>query len=210
MFRRSVFTMADMAALPAYSLAADAINANRASTPAYAQAGSTRTAATQVASKSYAQELVERTAARHLELLQLDIHATPPGSSVSVIIAAKDAARIGKQSDKDDIEVSKTGTPFVEINRSGDQNVEVHLPLRDVSRRTIGEVEMTFPYPSGSGLDEDALTRAGEVIRDEMARRILDLPSLVDPVRTCKSMRQVLASRRSCHCRTPLATLWER
>jgi len=174
--------MAVMATVPDHSLAADAVDANRVTTPVNAQAESTHTAATQVASKSYAQELVDRMAARHREVMQLDVHATPPGGSVSVVIAAKNPARIGRQSDSDDVEVSKTGTPFVEINRSGDQNVEIHLPLLDVNRRIIGEVEMTFPYPSGSGFDEDGLIKAGEIIRDEMARRILDLPSLVDPV----------------------------
>jgi iron complex outermembrane receptor protein len=175
MFTKNLLAMAVLAALPACAVAAEEIVANPAPVPA-AQA------AVPGASRTYAQELVERTAARHPELLHLDLHAAPVAGSPSVIIAAKDPARIGRPSDADDVEVSKTGVPFVEINKAGDQNVEVHAPLLDVDRRIVGEVEMTFPYPPGSGFDEDALIKAGEHIRDEMARRILDLPSLTEPI----------------------------
>src|SRR5258708_7112721 len=59
--------------------------------------------------KNYAQDLVDRAVARHPELLQLDIHAIPPGSTASTIIAAKDRTRVGKSSDPDDIAVLKPG-----------------------------------------------------------------------------------------------------
>jgi TonB-dependent siderophore receptor len=180
MFRRSVFAIAVIAALPAHTVGAQRLEDDRAATPA--QAGSTPAATAQALAKSYAQDLVDRTAERHRELLELDLHARPPGESSSVIVASKNPARIGRPSDADDVEVAKTGTPFVEINRSGDQNVEVHLPLLDVNREIVGELEMTFPYPPGSGFDEDGLIKAGEKVRDEMARRILDLRSLVEPL----------------------------
>src|SRR5207253_5740428 len=63
--------------------------------------------------------------------------------------------------------------------RSGDQNVEAEVQLFDVNRRTIGTVEMTFPYVAG--LDEDALVKKAVSIRDELSRRILDEASLFDP-----------------------------
>jgi TonB-dependent siderophore receptor len=180
MFRRFALAVALIAAWPAHTMAGGRLQADRAMR--LAQAGDTPAATTPAPAKSYAQELVDRTAARHRELMELDLHATPPGASSSVIVASRNPARIGRPSDADDVEVAKTGTPFVEINRSGDQNVEVHLPLLDVNREIIGELEMTFPYPPGSGFDEDGLIKAGEKTRDEMARGILDLQSLVDPV----------------------------
>ena len=134
--------------------------------------------------KNYAQSLVERTVALHPELVELDLHMRPPGESESIIVAAKSAKRIGTKSDRDDLDVVKTGTPFVEINKRADQNVEVHLPLLDVTRKVIGELEMTFPYPPGSGLDKDALIRAGAVIRDELSRQIRYGNELFDPVLT--------------------------
>ena len=45
--------------------------------------------------KSYAQALADATVARHPKLLELDMHATPPGGAQSAIIAAKSPGRIG-------------------------------------------------------------------------------------------------------------------
>src|SRR5262249_49250171 len=53
---------------------------------------------TQPGSKIYAQDLVDRLLVRHPELVELDIHATPPNESESVIIASKTPGRIGKKS----------------------------------------------------------------------------------------------------------------
>ncbi|HEX7910090.1 MAG TPA: TonB-dependent siderophore receptor, partial [Paraburkholderia sp.] len=133
-------------------------------------------------SKTYAQQLVDRTTARHPELVELDLHMRPPGSTTSVIVAAKSAKRIGAKSDPDDLAVVKTDTPFIEINKRADQNVEVHLPLLDVTRKVIGEVEMSFPYPPGSSMDKDALISAGALIRDELSRQIRYASEMFDPV----------------------------
>ncbi len=130
--------------------------------------------------KNYAQSLVERIAARHPELLELDIHATPPGAAHSVIVGSKNPARIGRPSDADDVAVARTGTPRVEINRTGANNVEVALPLLSVTGQSVGSVEMTFPYPAGT--DRLAMLRQGQHIADEMRRRIANGPEdLVTP-----------------------------
>jgi len=135
--------------------------------------------------KSYAQDLVDRTVSRNTELIELDVHATPPGSSQSVIVAAKSRARIGKPTDADDLAVFKSGEPRVEINGAGNNNVEVGLQLQDVTGRPVGVVEMTFPYIAGT--DESALVKKAEAIRDGMRRRIsygsedLVAPAQFDP-----------------------------
>ena len=139
---------------------------------------SAQTPTAQAPAKAYAQYLVDTTASRHPELLQLDLHATAPGTTEMAIIAAKNPARLGHKSDPDDVEVFKTGAPRVEINRIGDQNVETEVQLFDVNRRAIGAVEMTFPYVAG--LDEDALVKKAVSIRDELSRRILEGESLFD------------------------------
>jgi hypothetical protein len=75
---------------------------------------------------TFAQYLVDSTVARPPELLELDVHATPPGSAQSAgstqseIIAARSADRIGHKSYLDDLEVPKMGLQRVEINRAGD------------------------------------------------------------------------------------------
>src|ERR1700674_1263558 len=135
--------------------------------------------------KNYAQDLVDRTLSRHPELLELDIHAVPPGTSESVIVAAKSRDRVGKRTDADDLAVFKSGEPRVEINQTGDNNVEVAVQLQDVTGRPVGAIEMTFPYVAGT--DQDALVKKAEEIRDGRRRRIaygsedLVTPAQYDP-----------------------------
>ncbi|HVS56242.1 MAG TPA: TonB-dependent receptor plug domain-containing protein, partial [Casimicrobiaceae bacterium] len=134
------------------------------------------------AGTSYAQYLVDTAVARHPELVQLDVHATAPGTTQSTVIAAKTRDRVGQVSDIDDVEVSRTSQPRVRINHHGDDNVEVALPLFDIYRKVIGSVEFTLPYPPGT--DQDALVAKAAQYREEMSRRILDSESLTAPVQT--------------------------
>jgi TonB-dependent siderophore receptor len=131
------------------------------------------------ATSSYAQYLVDGTARLHPGLLDIDLHATLPGASQSTIVAAKSPARVGRPSDPDDIAVIRSGQARVEINRKGDQNVEVEVPLFDIFKQAIGSVEFTFPYVAGT--DEAALVKQAAQYRDEVSRRILDLDSLAAP-----------------------------
>ena len=130
-------------------------------------------------SASYAQHLVDRMVALHPELVELDVHAMPPRNGHLTLIATKSAARVGLPSDPDAVAVFASGEPRTEINRHGDQNVEVVLPLRDIYKQTIGAVKFTFPYTPGT--DEDALLKKAAQYRDEMSRRILDAASPFEP-----------------------------
>ena len=133
-----------------------------------------------VPGETYAQYLVDSIVARHAELVELDLHAAAPGSAQRGIVAAKTRARVGKPSDPDDDAVLRSGEPRVEINRRGDQNVEVELQVFDIYKQPIGVAEFTFPYPPGT--DEQALVGIAAQYRDEMGRRILDLAALFEPV----------------------------
>jgi iron complex outermembrane receptor protein len=145
-----------------------------ASLPLWAQAQSP-----QGPQKSYAQALVDATLAQHPKLIELDMHATLPGGAQSAIVAAKSAGRVGHPSDPDDLEVAKTGNPRVEINRVGDYNVEIEIPLFDERRQIIGSIEMTFPYVAG--FDEQALIREADGIRNELSARISGAAALAAP-----------------------------
>lgn len=177
-------------AFTGFSLTQIAIAAGAVALPLYAQAQAPRpniaeTMAPVPGRKSYAQDLVDRTVAANPELVELDLHATPPGEPKSIIVASRSKERLGKTSDADDIEVFRTGTPRVEINKSGNNNVEVGVPLQDVTGRTIGAVEMTFPYVAGT--DEEALIAKAQKIGYELRRRIsygaedLVAPAQFDP-----------------------------
>ncbi|CAN7753214.1 TonB-dependent receptor [Variovorax sp. LjRoot290] len=128
---------------------------------------------------SYAQTLVESTAAMHPELIEIDLHATPSGATQGTIVAAKSPARIGRPDDDAAIAVFRSGEPRIEINRRGDGNVDVQVQLFDIFRQTVGSVAFTFPYPPET--DPDALVKKAGHYRDEMSRRIFDAGSLMEP-----------------------------
>lgn len=130
------------------------------------------------AGTSYAQYLVDTMRALHPELVSIDVHMLRPGARQGVIAGSTVRDRLGRASDADDIAVAVSGEPRVEINRRGDQNVEVELALFDIYREVIGAVELTFAYPPGT--DQDALIRKAAQYRDDMSRRILDAQSLAD------------------------------
>jgi iron complex outermembrane receptor protein len=141
----------------------------------------TEATATQSEAKPYAQELVDRTLERHPDLLDVELHAVRPGATESTIVAGKRPARIGRKTRASEIEVARTGVGFVEINKTGDANVEVQIPLLDAAGRTLGSVEVKFAYPTGSGLNTDQLRKAAEIVRDELAQQIPQLASLFEP-----------------------------
>jgi hypothetical protein len=134
-------------------------------------------AAAQLAVKSYAQELVDRTVAQHPDLLVVVMHVTPPKSAVNVIIASN-IGRIGKVGDADDLRVIETGKPNLEVGH-GARRYEVELVLRDVAGETIGALGLVWPYREGQ--DKAAFEKNAEAIRDALARRILNTANLMDP-----------------------------
>jgi TonB-dependent siderophore receptor len=170
----STKTALALAVLAAFPLA----RAQTTEAPQTLQSPGVRQAAPSAAA-SYAQTLVESIAATHPELIEIDLHATPPGATQGAIIAANSPARIGRTDDAVAIAVFRSGEPRIEINRRGDGKVDVQLPLFDIFRQTIGTVAFTFPYPPET--DADALVRKGGQYRDEMSRRILDARNLFEP-----------------------------
>src|SRR5713226_9443204 len=118
--------------------------------------------------KSFAQDLVEKTVAKHPELTGLEFHATPPKGSESVAIASTSRERIGRKTDPKGLEVFKTGKPRVQINPSGKQDTEVVLQLQDVSGRPIGLAKMTFPRTEA---DAEALIHKAQEINEDIGEQ---------------------------------------
>jgi hypothetical protein len=131
----------------------------------------------QTPAKTYAQELIEETLARHPEVATLAMHVTPPNSPDNIIIASN-FGRIGKKGDADDLKVIQTGKPTVELNQSGDR-FSVELPLRDVGGNTIGALAVAFSYQAGD--DKTKLQKQAEKVRDELSKRITYLANLFEP-----------------------------
>jgi hypothetical protein len=127
----------------------------------------------------YAQELVNRTVAKHPDIAVITMHVTSPRGGDNVIIASN-IGRIGKQADADDLKVIQTGIPHLALNKTGDR-FEVELVLKDANSRNIGALGIVFPYKAGD--DKAALQGRAEGIRDELARHISHRANLLEPAR---------------------------
>jgi hypothetical protein len=127
--------------------------------------------------KTYAQELVDRTVEKYPDVLVLAMHVTPPKHTGNIIIASN-IGRIGKAADEDDLRVIRTGTPNLALNKAGDR-FEAELVMHDANARPIGALGVVFAYKAGD--DKAALQKRAETIRDELARRISHVANLLEP-----------------------------
>ncbi len=126
--------------------------------------------------KNYAQKLVNKTIAKHADLLIIAMHVTPPKAADNIILASN-IGRHGKKGDEDDLRVIATGNANLEVDATG-KRFEVELPLLDKAGKSIGAVGLVFPYKAGD--DKAALQQRAEKIRDEMAKQIPAIEKLVE------------------------------
>lgn len=134
---------------------------------------------TRFAPDTYAQQITERTVAKHADLLVMMIHATPPGGGRNVVIGSN-IGRFGKVADEDDGRVINAGATNLEIGGENDR-FETELPLNDASGKRIGALGLVFTYHDGA--DKDAIHAHGRAIRDEIARQIPNSAALFRHVR---------------------------
>lgn len=128
--------------------------------------------------KIYAQKLLDKTLAKHREVVVMAMHVTPPGKSDNEIIASN-IGRIGKTADVDDLRVINTGKANLERNKKGD-HFEVELPLQDRAGKIIGAVGIVFMYKPDH---EKGFQKRAEAIRDEMRKQISSVAELFEPVK---------------------------
>jgi hypothetical protein len=124
-----------------------------------------------------AQTLVEKTFAKHPEVIILATHSTPPGGKVNVI-SGSTIGRLGKEADEDDLRVIEKGETNLEV-ADNNQRFEVELPLNDASGKRIGALGVVLRYKASA--DKEALHKRAIAIRDEMARQIPNAGALAQP-----------------------------
>jgi hypothetical protein len=129
-----------------------------------------------IPAKIYAQQLVDETVAEHPELLVVAMHVTPPKGSDNVIIASN-VGRIGAKATPNDLRVIRTGGTKLAVD--GGRRFHAELALRDTSGANVGALDLEFPYHRGD--EQAALRQQAELIRDDLARRILNVANLFDP-----------------------------
>ncbi|MBV9493658.1 MAG: hypothetical protein JOZ54_05395 [Acidobacteria bacterium] len=133
--------------------------------------------AQQLLVKSYGQELVDQTLAKHPEVLVVVMHVATTDAKAYPIIASN-IGRIGKPADDDDMRVVTTGESNLEVAHGG-QRFEVEIAMHDVAGETIGALGLVFPYRNG--VDKNLLEKKGIAIRDWLASRTLNAASLAEP-----------------------------
>jgi hypothetical protein len=113
-----------------------------------------------------AQEIVDRVAARHSDLVRLTLHAEPEGKDCTQV-ASTMAERRGKPSDPEDIKAMKTGRQIV-LDEGG--NVDVTVPILIKSGRPTAIAGVTLTPMAGAS--RDATVRKARGIAQELAGEI--------------------------------------
>jgi len=126
---------------------------------------------------TYGQALVTRFAKAEPGVLALTIAVIPPKSSDTVVVASTDKTLIGEKPAPPTTAVAMVNRTSSELNQASGQ-VEVRLPLRDVSSDNIGMLSVR--YASRPGTDRATLERDAEHIRDQLHRRITHVGNLLD------------------------------
>jgi len=129
--------------------------------------------------KTYAQQLVDESLARHRDVVILAMHVKSPTDPDYPIIASN-IGRIGKKADEDDMRVIQTGKPNLEVNAAGN-HFEVELVLQDASGKTIGALGVVFNYKAGD--NKAALQKKAEQVRDELRAKIATETKLFEPAK---------------------------
>jgi hypothetical protein len=125
------------------------------------------------AEKTYAQQLVDKLAADHPDLLRVALHVTPPKKSDNLIIPCNLPERIGRKSDPEDLQAMRMGQPI--LLKEG-ENFDVTLPLHDAAGRTIGAIGLTFkPRP---GEQDPAATRRARAMAGQIEKQIASAEQL--------------------------------
>jgi len=115
--------------------------------------------------KSFAQNLVEATLAKHTESNEISISANTSRGCIG--IASTDKSDIGGKCEKEDSEPMRTGKPVVEKEKDG---FDVSLPLHDFTGKPIGAVGVGFkPAP---GQTKTSVTEQAQKIAAEMEAQI--------------------------------------
>ena len=121
-----------------------------------------------------AQALVERTMARHPELIVLGMHVSLPNGRN--VFLGSNIGRIGKLADDDDMRVVNAGTTNFEVS-SDKRRYEVELVLEDQSGKNIGALGTVFRYTGPA--DKAKWNARAIAIRNEMAKQIPSAVSLL-------------------------------
>lgn len=114
-----------------------------------------------------AQDIVDRVAARHPDLVRLTLHAVPEGETGCMQIASTMAERCGKPSDPEDLKAMQTGKQIV-MDENG--AVDVTVPILVMNGRPTAIAGVTLNKAAGATRDSTARKARG--IAQELAAEV--------------------------------------
>ncbi|MDB6170670.1 MAG: TonB-dependent siderophore receptor [Verrucomicrobia bacterium] len=132
------------------------------------------------APRIFIQELVDELVERNVELISIGVHAKPPGSSESRIVAHNALKSIGKISESEDDDVMLTNRPKGPIQLEG-SIYDVILPLYDTAGKTIGTAHIHVKPTWGKGDPRVQAVELARKYRNELSERISSEAALFKP-----------------------------
>jgi iron complex outermembrane receptor protein len=114
-----------------------------------------------------AQEVLDRVAARHPDLVRLTLHAVPQGKKDCTQVASTVAERRGKKSDPEDLEAMRTGQQVV-LEEQGAIDVTVPILVKDGAPTATAGVTLR----AGAGTDRGTLVLRARAIAQELANEV--------------------------------------
>lgn len=114
-----------------------------------------------------AQKLVGAVAQRYTEIVRLTLHAVPTGGSECRVIASTEAARVGRVSDKEDLEAMASGQPVV---LEEPEALDVTVPILPVQGKSTAVVGVTLRNPARR--DREAVVARAQEIAKAVAEAV--------------------------------------
>jgi len=108
-----------------------------------------------------AQKLVAAVAQRYTEIVRLTLHAAPAGTTECRVIASTESSRIGRASDKEDLEALASGQPVV---LEEPEALDVTVPILPKQGKPTAVVGVTLRHPAGRDR-EATIGRAQEIAK---------------------------------------------
>jgi hypothetical protein len=114
-----------------------------------------------------AQDVVDRVAAKHPDLVRLTLHAVPSGKTECTQLASTVGKRRGKPSDPEDLEAMRTGKEVV-LDEQG--AIDVTVPILMKGGKATAVTGVTLRAAEGS--NRNALVARARVIAGEVAAEV--------------------------------------
>ena len=145
----------------------------------------------QAATKPYAQMLVNEALLRNRTISTLSIVVPHPTTKENRVVASSNAAAIGSEAGKDDLEVLAGNRP-VTTPDVANHRCQAIVPLHDAPGATIGVLRVTFHSETET---TNECGHEADVLRNELARVIPSAQVLFDPFIVASSSTDILAQR---------------